>query len=364
MKGINTMISSNPKPAEEEELIPCLPNEIAMNCLARVPRWHHRALSQVSKPIRSLLHSHVFYNLHSAIHGKQPFLYLHLHSAYFPSQWWAFSLASPSPCTTIEPFPIPLLPSPTYQPAYAILGHHIYVIGGHLNCIISRQVWIMDCRFNRWREGPSMVIPRMGASTAVMDGKIYVMGGHDQEPLPNNWAEVLDPAVGRWVKADYNCFESRENRVWFEVGERVVTCDGRRVEKLWLGRNGWGCFEDGFFYKLNYPAMLTGQESVAGVEVVDGLLELPGWNPPDTNRRPKQLAGSIANGSLFVVWIDYWNREYKLWCSELEVNKSKRDHADYYNRHWEVSATPKWSHKVLFCSEQFKMAGSLVVDGL
>ncbi|MED6133535.1 hypothetical protein PIB30_029229 [Stylosanthes scabra] len=321
-----SLSKSNPKPPEEgeEELIPSLPNELALNCLARVPRWHHRALSQVSKPIRSLLHSPLFYNLHSTIHGKQPFLYLHLHSHYFPSQWWAFSLASPSPSTTILPFPIPLLPSPTYQPAYAILGHHIYVIGCRLSGIISRQVWILDCRFNTGNKALAW------SSLA--------------------WAHPLLSWTARsmsWADGD----TTRDFR--------------KRVDKLWVGRNGWGCFEDGFFYKLNYPAMLTAQEfgeEFGWAVEVEGLLDLPGWSPPDTNGRPKQLAGSIANGSLFVVWIEYWNQEYKLWCSELEVNKSKRGHDDH--QHWEVSVTPAWSHKVLFCSEQFKMGGSLVVDGL
>ncbi|QHO14747.1 hypothetical protein HN51_030282 [Arachis hypogaea] len=368
----------NPKPPQEQEkqLIPALPNEVAVRCLARVPRRHYKALSQVSGPIRSLLASPIFYNAHSAFHGKQPFLYLHLHpNCGLPSQWWAFSLASPPSPSKVMPFPIPPLPSPTYQAAYAILGHHIYVIGGHLGGILSQQVWILDCRINRWRQGPSMLIPRVGASTAVADGKIYVMGGRGRQ-LPDIWGEVLDPAVGRWVEADYNCLNSssgdgtdfKKNRACFTVGARVVTCDARRVDKLWLGRNGWGCFEDGFFYTLEYPDKLVGHELGDMEESVEywgkpwavkGLLDLPMWYSIGTRRRPKQLAGSGSNGrSLFLVWIHYWNQQYELWCSQLDLNNTKR------GDDWQLSATPSSSHKIFSSFDQFTIGGSLVVHDL
>ncbi|XP_052111208.1 F-box/kelch-repeat protein SKIP6-like [Arachis duranensis] len=242
------------------------------------------------------------------------------------------------------PFPIPPLPSPTYQAAYAILGHHIYVIGG----ILSQQVWILDCRINRWRQGPSMLIPRVSASTAVADGKIYVMGGRGRQ-LPDIWGEVLDPAVGRWVEADYNCLNSSSG-------------DGTEFKK------NRACFTDGFFYTLEYPDKLVGHELGDMEESVEywgkpwavkGLLDLPMWYSIGTRRRPKQLAGSGSNGrSLFLVWIHYWNQQYELWCSQLDLNNTKR------GDDWQLSATPSSSHKIFSSFDQFTIGGSLVVHDL
>ncbi|MED6213895.1 hypothetical protein PIB30_097794 [Stylosanthes scabra] len=191
---------------EEDELIPCLPWDVALNCLARVPRSHHRALSLVSKPIRSLLLSPLFYATRSTLHCTQPVIYITLRNSQ-SQLWFSLPLNSSAPLFP-SPIPSPPIPFPGFHRghAYALLGHDIYVMGGFSRSSdpSSKEVWILDCRFNRWRPGPTMRYYRRDAFAVVLDGKIYVMGGTNMfrprcHRLPScNWGEVLDPAVGIW----------------------------------------------------------------------------------------------------------------------------------------------------------------------
>ncbi|RYR76512.1 hypothetical protein Ahy_A01g001098 [Arachis hypogaea] len=60
---------------KQEGLIPSLSNDVALGCLARVPQFYHSNLSQVSKTIRSLLSSPLFYDAHTTFYDKQTMLY-------------------------------------------------------------------------------------------------------------------------------------------------------------------------------------------------------------------------------------------------------------------------------------------------
>ncbi|KAL4345795.1 hypothetical protein AHAS_Ahas11G0314100 [Arachis hypogaea] len=47
----------------QEGLIPSLPNDVALDCFARVSRSYHSNLSQVSKTVRSFFSSSLFYDV-------------------------------------------------------------------------------------------------------------------------------------------------------------------------------------------------------------------------------------------------------------------------------------------------------------
>ncbi|KAK7282599.1 hypothetical protein RIF29_11508 [Crotalaria pallida] len=202
--------SSSP---QEQELIPSLPNDIALNILARVPRSQHPSLSLVSKPIRSLLSSPPFFAARTALHSTESIFYL---TSLNKSESWYALYRHPN--NIFAPFPIPPIPSSSYphDAAFAVLGPNIYVIGGTLCSsgppsymssffcsgepdIPSAEVWVLDCRFNRWGPGPTMLTARSHAIANVVDGKIYVMGGVSEFSRGIK-AEVLDPAVGNWVE--------------------------------------------------------------------------------------------------------------------------------------------------------------------
>lgn len=86
------------------------------------------------------------------------------------------------------------------------IGSDIYNIGGPIDDddVGSSNVSILDCRSNKWREGPSMLVKRTYADASVVDGKIYVAGGCCRGVFfkncsrPSDWMEVFDPKTQTW----------------------------------------------------------------------------------------------------------------------------------------------------------------------
>jgi hypothetical protein len=95
--------------------------------------------------------------------------------------------------------------------AGAVLGGRIHVVGGYTYCEYfgwcSRGPTsgheIYDPALDRWIAGPPMKTPRAMAGAAVLDGKLYVVGGTSDDSF---WMgsllaemEMYDPLTGQWV---------------------------------------------------------------------------------------------------------------------------------------------------------------------
>ncbi|MBI4178410.1 M4 family metallopeptidase [bacterium] len=63
---------------------------------------------------------------------------------------------------------------------------------------VVRDVEIFEPSQSRWTRGQPMPTVRFGASSAVLDGKIYVAGGFDALTDATGKLEVYDPATDRW----------------------------------------------------------------------------------------------------------------------------------------------------------------------
>ncbi|KAL4330356.1 hypothetical protein AHAS_Ahas13G0391900 [Arachis hypogaea] len=148
-----------PEQEKQEGLIPSLPNDVALDCLACMPRSYHPNLSQVSKTIRSLLSSSLFYDTHTTLYGKQTMLYFFVN--YLDSnhvQWFMVNLDDPDPVLRL-----PLIPS-------------------HVRSVRP------PC--------PSMRISRDKGRATALHGKVYVVGEPSQKS--SIFGEILDPVVGSW----------------------------------------------------------------------------------------------------------------------------------------------------------------------
>ncbi|KAK7283120.1 hypothetical protein RIF29_12420 [Crotalaria pallida] len=194
--------SSFSESPEADELIPSLPNDVTLNCLTRLPSNHLPTLSLVSKPIRSLLSSPHFFNQRRFLHSSEIITYFFLHNGT-TNEWQWFSLyLNPTNSTAVQVSSLPPMPSSldsATESAFAVLGHKIYVIGGSKGGVPSAEVWVLDCRFNRWERGPTMLAARKNICANVVHGKIYVIGGSTSSSI---CGEVLDPEVGnnKWVE--------------------------------------------------------------------------------------------------------------------------------------------------------------------
>lgn len=83
------------------------------------------------------------------------------------------------------------------------VGSKIYFVGGSdCDAECSSGLVIFDSRSGKLSTGPSMKVARKGAGVAVVDGKIYVMGGcqfkfnEDEDEI--NQVEVFDPNTQTW----------------------------------------------------------------------------------------------------------------------------------------------------------------------
>ncbi|KAJ7956910.1 F-box/kelch-repeat protein [Quillaja saponaria] len=346
----------SPAPSPATNLIPSLPDDVALNCLARLPRSHHPVLSVVSKSIRSILSSPIFYNTRSLIQCTQQFLYLTIRSNSSSFLWFTLyqnPLNSDNPNLLV---PVPAIPShfPSVGSAYAVLGSMIYVIGGCINDVPSSHVWVLDCRFNTWKRGPTMRVGREFAAAGVVDEKIYVMGGciADNWSRSTNWAEFLDPAIGRWDRVP-SPVEVREkwmhasavveDKVYAMADRGGVVYDPRNMvwesvgSELDLGWRGRASVVDGILYCYDYLG------NIKGFDVKEGAWkELKGLE----KGLPRFLYGAtMANvgGKLVVVWEGKKNgngngKEMEIWCAEIEVKR---------NGLGELWGKIDWSDKVL-----------------
>ncbi|RDX66170.1 F-box/kelch-repeat protein SKIP6, partial [Mucuna pruriens] len=335
------MLCPSPYPSSEPEaeaesqtthnLIPSLPDDVALNCLARIPRSHHPTLSLVSRPIRTLLSSPHLFTTRTLLNCTDPLLYLTLRSRAPSLQWFTLH-RNPNPRLA----PLPPIPSPAVGSAYAVLGSTIYVLGGSINDVPSPHVWLLDCRFHRWLRGPSMRVAREFAAAGVLAGKIYVLGGcvADTWARSANWAEVLDPGAGRWERVPSPA-EVREK--WMHasavVGDKVYAMADRGGiafeprsgawesvgGELDLGWRGRACVVKGILYCYDYLGKIKGFDVERGAwEELKGL----------EKGLPKFLCGATMadlGGKLCVVWecqAQGNGKEIEIWCAEIEINKN------------------------------------------
>ncbi|XP_021802531.1 F-box/kelch-repeat protein SKIP6 [Prunus avium] len=362
-----TTTTTQSSSAAEAQLIPSLPDDVALNCIARVPRWYHPTLSIVSRPIRSLLSSPLFFTTRSLLSSTEHFLYLTLRLHHNPSAWFTL-YQNPEPNHPNNPhvlIPVPPLPAPTVGAAYAVVGPTIYVIGGSINDVPSSHVWFLDCRFHTWCKGPPMRVAREFAAAGVVDGRIYVIGGCVTDSWARNefWAESLDLETGRW-EAVPSPIDVRDK--WMHasavIGGRVYAMADRGgvvldpkagtwdvVDKrLDLGWRGRACVVHGILYCYDYLGKIRGFDVKKRV-----WKELKGLE----KGLPKFLCGAtMANvgEKLVVLWEGKGNgKEIEIWCAEIEVEE---------NGDGELQGKIGWSHKLISVPKDFSIVNCLAVS--
>ncbi|CAA7013902.1 unnamed protein product [Microthlaspi erraticum] len=158
-----------------------LPDDLALNILARISRIHHPSLSLVSKSFRSLLSSPELDATRTLIGKPEDCIYLYLkchyvnpkrHYVNLKPRWFTLS---PTPGQKLIPMPMPLFPyEHPEHPAVVSTGSHIYLIGGTVKGTRSRKVYALDCRRHQWRMLPDMRLPRKNPTAGVIDEKIYL----------------------------------------------------------------------------------------------------------------------------------------------------------------------------------------------
>ncbi len=101
---------------------------------------------------------------------------------------------------------LPPLPELRSSHDAAVVGDTIYVVGGwalagQAEAVWHETVWVMDLSRDplEWMPLPMAPFRRRALATAAHDGKLYVIGGMQQEGGPTTTTAVFDPQTQTWT---------------------------------------------------------------------------------------------------------------------------------------------------------------------
>ncbi len=104
---------------------------------------------------------------------------------------------------------MPSLPEPRSSFDAAVLGNHIYVIGGWAmsgegDKVWHKTAWSLDftSQKNQWEALPAPPFQRRALAVAVHGGKVYAIGGMKSEGGPTTRVDVYDPKTETWLQID------------------------------------------------------------------------------------------------------------------------------------------------------------------
>ncbi len=117
------------------------------------------------------------------------------------------------------------LPTKRWEFSTAVVEDKIYLIGGSLfennaGPFGLSTVDVYDTQTNTWQRGADMPTPRTSAKAAVVNGTIYVFGGYNsKDNFLENWkmadhVEAYDPLTDTWTQRK----EMPISRIYFGLG--------------------------------------------------------------------------------------------------------------------------------------------------
>lgn len=214
-------------------LIPCLPDEISLEILARVPRICYLNMKMVSRRWRAALSGAEVYQLRKELGRTEEWVYILTKvedgklawHALDPSsgRWQRLPLMPNTQRGSLGLWPRILMdPStkfadmvrgwlgtmdtsvnmPFYGCGVGTVDGCLYVLGGLSSSSAIKSVWRYDPCANSWQESSPMTTGRAFCKTSVLDDKLYVVGGitRGKKGLTSlRSAEVYDPRTGLWA---------------------------------------------------------------------------------------------------------------------------------------------------------------------
>ncbi|KAL9255818.1 F-box/kelch-repeat protein-like protein [Drosera capensis] len=222
---------------DEDRLIPCLPNEISLQILARLPRVHYLEFKLVSRGWKATITSPELYNWRRELGTMEEWLFIMSRSegrllwhALDPvSQKWQnlplmpfdsmeagflkgsgilhiFDAWGPS-SKIVDALRGWLGKGDAYDKmqfsgcSIGAVNGCLYVLGGLSRISTLKAVWRYDPVLNAWSEVCPMAAARAYSKTGVLKNKLYVVGGVNKGRnglTPLQSVEVFDPEAGLW----------------------------------------------------------------------------------------------------------------------------------------------------------------------
>lgn len=185
-----------------EPLIPGLPDDIALNCLLRLPVQSHAACRAVCKRWHLLLgNKERFFTRRKELGFQDPWLFVFaFHKCTGKIQWQVLDLNHFSwhtipamPCKDkVCPHGFRCVSIP-HEGALFVCGGMVSDVDCPLDLVLKYEM-----QKNRWTVMSQMITARSFFATGVIDGMIYAAGGNSSDLFELDLAEVLDPVKGIW----------------------------------------------------------------------------------------------------------------------------------------------------------------------
>ncbi|HEX8073688.1 MAG TPA: DUF1668 domain-containing protein [Thermoleophilaceae bacterium] len=166
-----------------------------------------------------------------------------------------------------------LTPPPTNRGAVVagVIGDELYVAGGFTRPQEDLSLLeIYNFKTARWRRGRDMAVARDHAAAAVVDGKLYVIGGRPLSLYGDlGDTERYDPASDRWERLPALPFP-RSSMSAVTVGDQIVAIGGEngqrvngRVDLFDVGTKAWSRLPDMATPREAFAAASYGQRVFA-----------------------------------------------------------------------------------------------------
>ncbi len=192
--------------------------------------------------------------------------------------------------------PGPPLPQPRASGGLAIIDRKLHYIGGLTKDrdTCGATHWVLDLdKFEKgdakWEETKPMSKGRCHFGIAMLDGKIYLIGGmyhHDSRQIDRPLVDVYDPATDAWSKgADLPTGHTHAEASTFVYNGRICFLGGmaQAGERRWIDNKITALTADG---KWEHIGELPRPLSAAAAGIVNGKLYLAGGSPNGATPQP------------------------------------------------------------------------------
>lgn len=234
---------------ENPRLISCLPDEISLQILARVPRIYYLRIKQVSRRWKVAITSYEVFQLRKELGTVEEWLYLLTNAEQNKLSWHALDPIS-GKWQRLPPMPDNANNEDSKRVSgfrlWNVMGSSIrigdvirrllnrresidrmpfcgcaigtvdgclYVLGGFSKAMATSCVWRYDPVVNSWQEMNSMSTGRAFCKASFLNDKLYVVGGVSRARgglAPLQSAEVFDPRTGTWSEIPSMPFSSMQ----------------------------------------------------------------------------------------------------------------------------------------------------------
>ncbi|CAN6206451.1 unnamed protein product [Urochloa humidicola] len=316
---MSTELTSPPQPPEliRGSLIPALPDDLAVRCIALLPRVAHPSLALVSRSFYDLLccHPEPLLAARRALRISDAHILLSLRPPSSASLLFFLLLPHPG----WPPLPLPSPPVPVSSSSSVTTdGRRIFLVGGSVAGVPAASLQILDPRARSWSIGPRLSSTREFAAAVAHSGVLFIAGGC--VPSSPFWAEALDISTpnAKWktVASPVHLREKWMHGCASLAGKVLAMADRGGLAydpaappaEAWapvspvldMGWKGRAAVVEGILYSYDYLGQVKGYDpDTDSWSTVEGL----------ERELPKFLCGATlasVGGLLYLIWEGKW----------------------------------------------------------